>query len=54
MISNSAELELLFVTLSQQAASVPVVVKIPETNTKQRLCGTKCWVFNVKTRDTVR
>lgn len=33
MISNSAELELLFVTL-RQAAPVPVVVALPKTNTK--------------------
>jgi len=55
MISNSAEMELLFVTLRQQEAPVPVVVTLSKTNTeKKTLCGTKCWVFNVQTCDTVR
>jgi hypothetical protein len=36
MVSNSAELELLFVTLRQQAAPVPVVVTLSKTNTEKR------------------
>jgi len=54
MISNSAELELLFVTLRKQAAPMPVIVTLPKTFTGGgRHCGAKCWVFNVKTHDTV-
>jgi hypothetical protein len=36
MISNSAELELLFVTLRQQEAPVPVVVTLSKTNTEKK------------------